>query len=405
MRPLWLRLCLVIPALFFTAGIVYGEDQPEITEITWTNTALKSAEIPYESANHLVLLPVRVNGSELLWFVLDSGSSYCFINLNRARSLGLEFESEAQASGAGSGTQSVQVIKGAVDFGFDAFKVSIAPAGAMDLTSLEPVIGHAVDGILGYDIFQKLVITADYGRRRLTFADPATFHSAPGTQYLPLTFQDRVPLVQGRIAIPGKPSTIAKFMVDSGSGDAVDHPLIKRSSGKLLNTITGVGIGNEMRGVVGRIDSLKLGPFKLRGAVSACCGGSDLSSQLIGGQALSRFTVIFDYSHQRLGLKPNRSYHDPFPADQSGLVLRLDPITKNFVVHGLVENSPATDAGLQAGDIIVAVDGVSSSEIGLDKVKEIFAAKSGKHDLTIHDLTVERGAKRLTIHLRLRSLL
>lgn len=389
-------MCLVILASF-PAGIVTSQEKPRLT---WTKADRRSSVVRFDSANNLIFLPVSINGSEPLWFVLDSGAGYCLINLSRAQALGLTFEGDAQASGAGSGTENVKVIKGAVAFGLGGLKVSVAPAGAMDLTSIELVVGHTVDGILGYDIFKELVITADYGSRQVTFTDPGTFHPARRGQTIPLIFQDRVPLVQARIAVSGNPPADAKFLVDSGSGDAVDHPLIKKSNGKLLDTVTGVGIGSELRGVRGRIEYLQLGPFELRGAVSACCGSSDLSSQLIGGQALSKFTVTFDYPHQRLILKPNRNYRYPFPADQSGLNLRLDPATRQPVVHGLAENSPATDAGLQSGDIIVAVDGVPSSQLGLDRVRTMFKAQSGRHDLT-----VRRGVKTLEIQLRLRALL
>ncbi len=406
MRKRWLRPGLVLLASLLAAEIAANQESQKPV-VAWTNPHHKRAVVPFESANNLILLPVSINGSEPLWFNLDSGAGYCFINLSRAKALGLQFEGSVQAQGAGAGTTDVQVIKGAVNFGFGEVKVSVAPAGAMDLTSIEPVVGHTIDGTLGYDIFQELVITVDYVSRQVTFTDPGEFHSTRGGQSLPLSLetggntpQDRVPLVQGRIAIPGNPPVDAKFLVDSGSGDAVDHPLIKKSTGKLLNTTTGVGIGKESRGVEGRIEYLQLGPFELHGAVSACCGGSDLSSQLIGGQALSRFTVTFDYPRQRLILQPNRNYHRPFPADQSGMNLRLDPATQELVVHGLSENSPATDAGLQTGDIIVAIGGVPSLQLGLDRVKHMFEANSAKYDLT-----VRRGAQTLMMRLRLDHLL
>jgi len=406
MRKRWLCAGLVILALLSTSEIV-GSQESQIPTVTWTNPHHKSTVVPFESANNLILLPVSINGSAPLWFNLDSGSGYCFINLSRAKALGLQFEGTVQAQGAGAGTADVQVIKGVVNFGFGEVKVSVAPAGAMDMTSLEPVVGHAVDGTLGYDIFQELVVTVDYVSHQVTFTDPEEFHSTRRGQSLPLSLetggntpQDRVPLVQARIAIPGNPPADAMFLVDSGSGDAVDHPFIKKSTGKLVNTVTGVGVGKELRGVEGRIEYLQLGPFELRGAVSACCGGTDLSSQLIGGQALSRFTVTFDYPHKQLILEPNRNYHKLFRADQSGLNLRWDPATQEPVVHGLSENSPATDAGLQTGDFIVTIGGVPSSQLGLDRVKRMFEANSEKYDLT-----VRRNAQTLVIRLQLGHLL
>jgi hypothetical protein len=402
MRKLWLCPGLAILASLSPAEFVAGQESQKPT-ITWSDPHHKSTVVPFESENNLILLPVSVNGSEPLWFDLDSGSGYCFINLSRAKPLALQFEGTVQAQGAGAGTADVEVIKGAVHFGIGDVKISVAPAGAMDLTSLEPVVGRPIDGTLGYDIFEGLDITIDYVSHQVTFTDPEEFHPSRRGQSLPLgletggtTPEDRVPLVHGRIAIAGSPPVDARFLVDSGSGDAVDHPLIRKSTGKLVNTETGVGIGKELRGVEGRIEYLQLGPFELRGAVSACCGGSDLSSQLIGGQALNRFNVTFDYPHQRLILEPNRNYHLPFLADQSGINLRWDPAARELFVHGLSENSPATDAGLQTGDVIVAIKGVPPSQLSLERVRRIFEANSGKYNLK-----VRRGTQTLAIRLLL----
>jgi len=401
MRTFWFTAVLAILASLSVAEIGVCQAEPEEKlEIGWTAPDHKIAAIPFESPNNMILLQVSVNGSKPLWFALDSGSSACLIDLNRAKALGLQFESSTQGQGAGAGTYTVQVIRGAVDFGFAGLTITVAPAGAMDLSSIEPDVGHPVDGILGYDIFEKLVVTADYSSRQVTFAAPEAFHPLQDARSLELTFQDRVPLVRGRITIPGNPPADAQFLVDTGSGDAVDHPLIKKSTGRLLQIVTGVGLGQELSGVAGRIETLQLGPFELRGAVSACCGGSDLSSRLIGGQVLKRFIVSFDYSHKRLLLKPQGNYLQPFSADQSGLQLRLEPATGELAVHAVVKDSPAADAGLRSGDVIVAVGHVRSSEIGLAEVRRMFEASSGKYNLT-----VRRGDKTLEVPLQLRPLL
>jgi predicted aspartyl protease len=398
---LCLAAVLAIAALFgVTEGRSSQAEPEEKLEISWAVPNHKIAVIPFESPNNMILLQVSVNNSKPLWFVLDSGSSYCLIDQSQAKALGLQFESTAQGQGAGAGTYTVQVIRGAVHFRLAGLTAMVAPVGAMDLSSIEPDVGHKVDGILGYDIFEKLIVTADYVSRQCTFAAPEAFHPLEGARSFQLKFEDRVPLVHARITIPGNPPTDAEFLVDTGSGDAVDHPLIKKSTGKLLQTVTGVGLGQELSGVAGRIESLQLGPFELRGAVSACCGGSDLSSRLIGGQALSRFAVTLDYAHQELLLRPNRNYHRPFSADQSGLQLRLVSATGELAIHAVTKDSPAADAGLRSGDVILAVGKVRSSQIGLAKVRSMFEASSGKYNLK-----VRRGDETFGVTMQLRPLL
>ena len=55
--------------------------------------------------------------------------------------------------------------------------------------------------------------------------------------------------------------------------------------------------------------------------------GDDASAKydgLIGGDILSRFTVVFDYSRQRMMLEPNAQFSESFEADMSGLDLQTE---------------------------------------------------------------------------------
>jgi hypothetical protein len=47
--------------------------------------------------------------------------------------------------------------------------------------------------------------------------------------------------------------------------------------------------------------------------ITACCSANPDDQRKIGGEVLRRFTVIFDYPHQRIILEPNRNFPEPFP--------------------------------------------------------------------------------------------
>lgn len=82
---------------------------------------------------------------------------------------------------------------------------------------------------------------------------------------------------------------------------------------------------------------------------------SDKVSGNIGLQLLSRFSLIVDYTHDRLYVVPQATALDaPFRKDRLGLYFnnRDAKLAIVFVSPG----SPAEKAGLMAGDTVVAID-------------------------------------------------
>src|SRR5207344_119804 len=103
----------------------------------------------------------------------------------------------------------------------------------------------------------------------------------------------------------------------------------------------GVGLGQEYRVTVGRVESLRLGSLAIQDAIGAAGGKA-----LLGNEVLRRFTVVIDYPRSRMVLEPNAHYHDRFEADASGLDLRWDPEAREFIVHDVHRDSPASRADI-----------------------------------------------------------
>src|SRR5258708_2168643 len=139
-----------------------------------------------------------------------------------------------------------------------------------------------------------------------------------------------------------------------------------------------MGVSGEVKLLVGRLPSLQLGHFTLTGPVihfaqdrKGSFAGSDFSG-VIGGELLRRFKVIFDYAHERMILEPNASFADRFEYDMSGIRLRADgPDFKILRVSRVVENSPATEAGVREGDVVSAIDGRPTAECSLSQISQM----------------------------------
>ncbi len=68
-------------------------------------------------------------------------------------------------------------------------------------------------------------------------------------------------------------------------------------------------------------------------------------------------------------------------------------------MHRLIEDSPATEAGLREGDVIVALDGQPAAEFTLEQVREPFRQEGREYRLGIR-----RGEELLEVRIRLRRL-
>ena len=121
----------------------------------------------------------------------------------------------------------------------------------------------------------------------------------------------------------------------------------------------------------------------------------------LGGSTLKRFTVIYDYKHQRVILEPNSHYSDPPEEyDMSGLLLRArGKGLREFFVYKVIANSPASEAGIQTGDVLAAIDGkpldCELSQVG-QRLKQPGAKRA---------VSVERNGQRREFQLTLRTLL
>jgi Aspartyl protease len=267
--------------------------------------------IPFELTSDGIFFQLQIAGSSgHLWFSLDTGAGSSYLDSGVAKRLGLQTSGSGTVHGAGEGTVPVNFIE-SVTFELAGLTSSGHRVNTTDLTGLQG--HHPMDGFLGYDFISRYVITLDYAAGKMTIVDPSEFsYSGPGGVF-PIKFRGKWPYIEGTIAVPGVKPEIAEFLVDSGSGDAVDDPTILKTTGPTRKVKTGVGLGQPGEGVLGRASYLQLGSFRLEAPTAACCSGNPDDMRKIGTEVLRRFTVILDYARNRMILEPNSHFKDTFP--------------------------------------------------------------------------------------------
>lgn len=294
----------------FTSYLAAQKVSSEPTDIF--SGAESSTTFPFEWREGLVFLLVSVDGSRPLNFVLDSGSTRILIDRSLAASLGIKASEAGSLQGAGAGRIQIEALHN-IDLKLPRLDSKSYDCFTADLAPLEQTLKTRVDGILGYDFFRRFVITIDFVNKQITIALPVAFHPSNKAEEIPLDIRGKWPFVKGKLLLPGPVNVEDSFYIDSGSSDAVDHPIAKAMQSRVASK-SGIGLGAPVEGAVAKADSFQIGTFTIKDPIVSCCGATDATSRIIGTEILRRFTVTFDYPSSRIFLSPNASLREEFPA-------------------------------------------------------------------------------------------
>lgn len=275
------------------------------------SSAEKRTVVPFELNQDGIFFRLQIAGSsEPLWFSLDTGSGSSYLDSKVAKRLGLKTAGGGTVHGAGSGSVPVSFIEG-VTFELPGLISSGHRVNTTDLSGLQG--HHPMDGFLGHDFISRYVITVDYAAGKMTIAEAMGYSYAGSGEIFPIQFQGKWPYIEGTIAVPGVKPSKEEFLVDSGSGDAVDDPAILKTTAPVRKVKTGVGLGQPGEGVLGRALYLQLGRYRLEGPITSCCSSNPGDQHKIGTEVLRRFTLILDYVRDRMILEPNEKFKEIFP--------------------------------------------------------------------------------------------
>src|SRR5256885_4860274 len=194
----------------------------------------------------MIFLPVRINGSKPLSFVLDTGSTKTLIDRALATALNLKASEEDSLQGAGAGRIPIQIVRD-VNIGLPGVECSWFELSTADLKPLESSLGVKVDGIIGYELLSRFVVTVDYDAQTLTFTLPESFHPSNTAQVVPIELRNKWAFANAELVLPGSVTVQDSFLIDSGSSDAVDHPIVMKLQSR-SPSVSGVGLGSPVEG-------------------------------------------------------------------------------------------------------------------------------------------------------------
>ncbi|MBN3036203.1 MAG: PDZ domain-containing protein, partial [Bacteroidales bacterium] len=178
------------------------------------------------------------------------------------------------------------------------------------------------------------------------------------------------------------------MMVDLGASHAVlvetDRAGSPPMPARTIEAVIGRGLSGNISGNVGRFARLDWCGFSFEDVVTSftgeyASGMDDTTVQrngTLGGDILSRFTLILDYKGGKIFLKKNSRYRRPFEFNLSGLdLIATEPDWRTVVVSGVIAHSPADEAGVLAGDFIISVNGVPVGSLSLGRINSLMHSK------------------------------
>jgi hypothetical protein len=360
-----------------------------------------SAELPFEDYGGHLYLQGKINGDATKDLILDSGAADLFVSESQAKALNLA-------------PQSAKIPN--VSWSLGALTLQDRNSAVLSKTEsegLEQYFGRRISGIIGYELFEQLVVEVDFQRHTLRAHRPQTYQYSGNGQRIPLVIEGDRPYINATITPYGYPARASKLMVDLGSNAALsltagcgfEQKLIAAAPRTLHRNLATIKGSNEI--VLGRVRTVRFGAIQIQ-QPTAIFGKTEATEDCdrlngkIGYQILRQFKVILDYPHRQLILETPQAAQPPtYDYDLSGLWLEASgPQLNHYKVGAVTKNTPAEKAGVQIGDEILAVNNMAVSRLTLIQIRQTLS-QSGQ----AVTLRLTRKTKPITVRLSLNPLI
>jgi hypothetical protein len=356
----------------------------------------KSITIDFKSASNLIIIPVTINESDTLNFILDTGVRYPIITeLPFVNKLNLNYLMPVQIQGLGEGHELT-----AYRSANNSIKLNGLTAWNQEVQmiidenfQISHMLGLPVHGLIGFNLFKDYIVKIDYSSEKLTLYRPEHYKYRDRKKdiILPLHFDGNKPFVRTSIVTEELQEVPVKLLVDTGASDALW--LSEKSDERIdipqkhIETFLGRGLNGDLYGTKGRIDGLWVGPLVLPKPIVAF-PNSELIDQLIstndrngtiGAEILRRFVVTIDYRNSRMTLRPTYRVKEEFNYNMSGMeVINPMPGLPIFTITDIRENSPAYFAGLQVNDQILSLNNSNHRSLELNDINLLLQSRENK---------------------------
>jgi hypothetical protein len=274
-----------------------------------------------------------------------------------------------------------------------------------DYSILTSVYGERIDGIIGYSFLNRYIVKINYDSLKIDVCSKGTIRYPKGG-FLIKPILSTLPIHSARIK-DGTTHT-PRFLHDIGAGvclmlskDFVEDSSFLHKKRKLWAK-EGEGVGGKIDMHLTVVKELKFGPYRFRNVPTYVFDDVyNITSYpylagLIGNDIFRRFNVILNYGKRDIYLVPNAHYRESFDYSYSGIELYF--ISDHIEIGDVAKGSPAEEAGIREGDVLIAINGNFSQHLNTYKI----ALQSAGQKIR---LIIRRNGELQQIDLKIKSIL
>lgn len=256
------------------------------------------------NTGHLLVKP-RIDGEDVGWFLLDSGSAGMLLSENDADRLDLESFGDTRVHGVAGSFEGRFARAASLQLGPLVLERPLFTV--VDMTTVVRGFGHPLSGLVGFDVLAPCVAEIDVERGRVSLHDPAR---APfdELEWTPLALHGRHAVLAG--AVEGH---AARLVLDTGSDSALTlQPAFGAATGLVSRRPTRrarlSGASRQISVRVGKVETVDVAGRRFADVPTTfldLAGGgaaAGYSDGILGLPVLEGLRLVLDYPRRRAAL-------------------------------------------------------------------------------------------------------
>jgi hypothetical protein len=393
--------CLALTAPVFAQEVKQKKTEKQSNSISQQSVKKIPVEIPLYNQ---IYVQARINNSEPMWFLLDTASTWSILDVDKAKELNIKSEGNQTLDLGQINTVTTTFAKNAM------LDISGVKIPVKELAVMPTKFRHApqVVGLIGSELFKRFVVEIDYQARTINLFEPKTYKYTGRGEIIPVEIVGEIPHIEVSISKGSVNSVKTKLSLDTGASQTAmlyapfveKNRLLETTEGTIKLAAGGLGGGNTVHRV--RAKSVRVGNTIFDNPLIYFSTGKGSSTEwkggVLGNGFLNRFKVILDHSRKQVILERAEKMSVPTDFD----VFYFDIVREEnlFKIGDVLQSATAGAAGLKKGDVLLAVDGKSVSNLSLVKIKQMFVW-DGREIV----LSVKRAEETLEIKLKTSKIL
>jgi hypothetical protein len=236
-----------------------------------------------------------------------------------------------------------------------------------DLTFLREVTGYEIDGVLGIDFLKEYVVQIDFDQSKLRFLSEVP---ADAGRSRPLMYSGERKLPQVAVNLKDFGRTLFSVSIGPPVGMGLEPMLFQEVCRQNeLAIVSERQIKDEVRSVR-KMQLAVLPEFKLAGRVMQDVVVSESPVNVLGLDFLVRYNLTFDFKNDQWHVNPSQQIDRTDSWNRNGL--RCLKRHGQVVVELVDPQSPAEQAGLRIGDVLLQVNETDIDRFTMHQLRRFF---------------------------------